>query len=673
MAIEIIDGFKVSSAVPVDNRIVASGSTARDAITYKYEGLRVFDTSDSIPYVWVNNSWNKENKSALNVAPAVTPGYGSSPTSNGSSTLGQILKVYNQYNLLTNSNMFEVEFKDSLGNLTGKTIAINHGDSYNVSSSSKLDVHGNIKASSFEGSGANIKEIDPANFNTSTNKIQTNQISPGASGFILQTVDDGSGILSPQWKNPTSIISPESVKTTIETGSSIINYLTFVPATSGGNLLVYKNTPTQAIGVIPFTGQVVVKSDNSPTIPPYSFVGETNTGIYRSAAGSLAISILGNKKIEIDTNGLKVNAGNAANPGISFIGANNYGFYQTTTGNNRIGIIVNSAEVIRIKSTGGQGNGNMSIYGDGNILTLQGRGTSGAGTYIEFYRSGSSTPDSPSTLGSRIGYLSGSSSNLTLQNDGIVSVQAKNIGNYGLVFVNNADDYGHGVSIIGKFTTSNLSVPAGCYMAQFVSREASGDKTSIFITKQGIELAGVVPGGGSGAGNATYPSLYFNGDADTGIYSSGNGNLSITSNGTTRMTIDNNKVTLLNLPLSFGVGSSDIRKIIMGNVIIKPRGAAPTIVRGSGFTITHASYNDYTEAVLVTFTTPMPSTPFIVASRSQEYSDGTPNIPDSNAYAYQVSVFNVNTLGFNISVTNITGVWPPNGYFIRVGFICICS
>ena len=91
MAIEIIDGFKVSSAVPVDNRIVASGSTDRNAITYKYEGLRVFDTSDSIPYVWLNNTWEKENKTALTVPSTVIPGF----TNTTSYRAGQRLKVYN--------------------------------------------------------------------------------------------------------------------------------------------------------------------------------------------------------------------------------------------------------------------------------------------------------------------------------------------------------------------------------------------------------------------------------------------------------------------------------------------------------------------------------------------------------------------------------------------------
>ena len=48
----IQDQFKVNVSLPIDSRIVASGSSARDAIVYKYEGLRVFDTSDKVTYTW---------------------------------------------------------------------------------------------------------------------------------------------------------------------------------------------------------------------------------------------------------------------------------------------------------------------------------------------------------------------------------------------------------------------------------------------------------------------------------------------------------------------------------------------------------------------------------------------------------------------------------------------
>ena len=94
MAIEIIDGFKLSTAVPVDSRIVASGSSARSSIPYKYDGLRVFDTFDSIAYVWMNNNWASENKSSLSIPSNITPNF----ASGAGYKAGQVLKVLNTNN-----------------------------------------------------------------------------------------------------------------------------------------------------------------------------------------------------------------------------------------------------------------------------------------------------------------------------------------------------------------------------------------------------------------------------------------------------------------------------------------------------------------------------------------------------------------------------------------------
>jgi len=58
MSIQIVDNFQINVAKPVDSRIVASGSVARDNIPYKYEGLRVFDTSNGVSYVWYGGTWS---------------------------------------------------------------------------------------------------------------------------------------------------------------------------------------------------------------------------------------------------------------------------------------------------------------------------------------------------------------------------------------------------------------------------------------------------------------------------------------------------------------------------------------------------------------------------------------------------------------------------------------
>lgn len=60
MSIQIITGFSLNNATPIDTRIVASGSSQRDAIPYKYEGLRIFDLSNNRPYVYTGGTWSKE-------------------------------------------------------------------------------------------------------------------------------------------------------------------------------------------------------------------------------------------------------------------------------------------------------------------------------------------------------------------------------------------------------------------------------------------------------------------------------------------------------------------------------------------------------------------------------------------------------------------------------------
>ncbi len=62
MPINIIDGFNVNASAPVDYRIVASNSTDRDAITYKYDGLKVFVLSNRVTYTYntVGATWSAD-------------------------------------------------------------------------------------------------------------------------------------------------------------------------------------------------------------------------------------------------------------------------------------------------------------------------------------------------------------------------------------------------------------------------------------------------------------------------------------------------------------------------------------------------------------------------------------------------------------------------------------
>jgi len=52
MAIRIIDGFYLGASSPIDSRFVVSNSTERNAIEHKYDGLKVFQLSDRVTYIW---------------------------------------------------------------------------------------------------------------------------------------------------------------------------------------------------------------------------------------------------------------------------------------------------------------------------------------------------------------------------------------------------------------------------------------------------------------------------------------------------------------------------------------------------------------------------------------------------------------------------------------------
>lgn len=60
MPTQIILGFQVNTAQPIDDRTVSSGLANRLNIPYKYTGLRVYDPSDGFSYVWTGTTFSSE-------------------------------------------------------------------------------------------------------------------------------------------------------------------------------------------------------------------------------------------------------------------------------------------------------------------------------------------------------------------------------------------------------------------------------------------------------------------------------------------------------------------------------------------------------------------------------------------------------------------------------------
>lgn len=75
MPIVVIDKFQVNSPDPVDSRMVATSSAVRESITYKYDGLKVFQTDDRLTYVWNETSATWSIDTTGNVSGSGTAGY----------------------------------------------------------------------------------------------------------------------------------------------------------------------------------------------------------------------------------------------------------------------------------------------------------------------------------------------------------------------------------------------------------------------------------------------------------------------------------------------------------------------------------------------------------------------------------------------------------------------
>jgi hypothetical protein len=272
MSIQIIDGFKVNTAAPIDNRIVASGSVARNAIPYKYEGLRVFDTSDSVAYVYVNGAWRSENSSGI---------VGSGTTN--------YLTAYTSVNTIGNSLLYQAS---SIIRTQGDRVAINTTD-------------GSVTAVSFIGAGSGITSIPGANINNGS--VNINKLINGSTGQVLV-----SGVSSTTWidSNQMTVGTASSVGVT-PSSTNATHYLTFVDSAVAGSKKLLLDS--SGITYNPSTNQLGGISLNiatgSSVTPSISFTGDTDTGIFSPGSNTTAIASSGSEKVRFAETGVSTGFG----------------------------------------------------------------------------------------------------------------------------------------------------------------------------------------------------------------------------------------------------------------------------------------------------------------------------------------------------------------------------
>jgi microcystin-dependent protein len=322
MSIQIVDNFQVNAGLPIDTRMVASGSVARDAIQYKYEGLRVFDLSDGVPYVWRNGAWLGENAAAI---------FGS-----GTSTF---IPRFNSSNTITDSVICELFDSVNTNILIGYTSPI--VQSNNPQPTARLQVKGHIRTESpygFYGDGQNVTNISATNILTGTLNLQRLQIT-GNPGFILTQVSSQA-----IWTDPNTITVNRSnnARLTLDTSNSLRYFifydgtsiatsdykslltntsksLTFQPNTGNIGINLQPNTapPTAALDI---NGQIKMRTG---AVNKYLLMSDsTGLATWKSQADVSvpvgAIIMWGGSAGSIPTNWVLCNGGNAPNTSLLY-------------------------------------------------------------------------------------------------------------------------------------------------------------------------------------------------------------------------------------------------------------------------------------------------------------------------------------------------------------------
>lgn len=194
MSIQIIDNFELTTAKPIDNRLVVgvnSFYTNKDNIPNKYDGMRVWElpgsdigggltnsTANGLGYVWTGTTWVSENTTSIS----------------GGGDSGRV-PYFNSTNSIQSSNIY----------YDGTNIGIG-GTAETGSGSSKLIVQGSIKSSGgyFIGNAwdsstsTGLSNLNASNLSVGT--VPIGRFPTSTTGWIL-TAD----ATAASYKDPSSI------------------------------------------------------------------------------------------------------------------------------------------------------------------------------------------------------------------------------------------------------------------------------------------------------------------------------------------------------------------------------------------------------------------------------------------------------------------------------------
>lgn len=500
---QIIDGFTLNNAKPIDDRMVTSGTASRDAIVYKYDGLRIYDTYSKQPYVWNGTTWVSENSSSVTISGSVLTGY--------------IPKFNLSTSQITNSLIQETN--------NGIKILTGSGTQPNV----KLDVSGIVQATGFKGSGNALTNLRADQI---VGQIPVSTIA-NATGQNNEIYVIKAGTSTPEWQKlkdiPSSAFPNPVMKQDKDTSTSL--YLVF-GASAGGEYKYYQTTGGDSLKFIPKVngsseGAQLQIPNGSEAAPSIAFSTNTNTGIYRIGFNVLGISVSGKEKLRATEFGIAIKSNHITdatlkvqNPGgrpfIGLYGQNGDSNLSGTIGFS--GLWKGTAPLNDLIIESFAGNASKSSiqnfnHFDANVTKPYPRHLINLNVYGQTIIA----TNTGSKWGGRTAPVGASTDNSIFTN-----------GQYGCEISNQNANYGHGLIVRSGGGPSTVS-----------ARFDNGNKTIAYFTDRGLQIM-------SGTVNA--PSICFDSDKssgfNTGIYLDRSKTIGIVAGNKKVLTISDTEIRL---------------------------------------------------------------------------------------------------------------------------------
>ena len=275
--IQIIDGFKLQTSTPIDSRIVVADDTERTSMSNKYHGLRVWQVDTNIPYFWNGTQWESELDLVVT----------------GSGSINNVPK----FSSSTPSILTDSQISDD-----GATVDISNNLLVGNDITFSGDLNGDLNAGNILSGSLDLDRLNTSSAGTD---------------YVLQY--DGT---SPEWVDLNSIsigtsTNTDSIKVENVSSSNKYSLILRDEISTLGNFLPLYSYNSDLFFSEKSGSMCILAPDGSVSNPPYSFDGDTNTGMYRPSASVIGFSSNGNETVRMDTTGFKTILGSVTNPSIS--------------------------------------------------------------------------------------------------------------------------------------------------------------------------------------------------------------------------------------------------------------------------------------------------------------------------------------------------------------------